>query len=302
MRGWQVDLRGENMVSLDDYFKIFANFYNRSYLIDFINKNENKIVKTVGVANDNIDILSLVKDYSYAQFFDFLYDLMKNNYRCEYVYLNEIFVNEILKNHDEGHSILTELCVNRSQADLVVVNGTTTVYEIKTELDSLTRLGKQLEDYIQVFDKVFVITYRDMLDKLIQLLDGNGKYLKVGIFVLNEEGKLNLIREGGSHKECLNKELMFNILHRREFEYFDTDYDLAKENFLNLSIYDAHEYFKQCLVLRCKDYKYVSNLPISLKLAGFKIQNSLNRKQKEKFYTKLNRIVKEDFICTSHIL
>ena len=40
MRGWQVDLRGENMVSLDDYFKIFANFYNRSYLIDFINKNE----------------------------------------------------------------------------------------------------------------------------------------------------------------------------------------------------------------------------------------------------------------------
>ena len=73
MRGWKVDLRGENMVSLDDYFRIFANFYNRSYLIDFINKNENKIVKTVGVANDNIDILRVIKDYSYAQFFDFLY-------------------------------------------------------------------------------------------------------------------------------------------------------------------------------------------------------------------------------------
>ena len=290
------------MVSLDEYFRIFSNFYNRSYLIDFINKNENKIVETVCAANDNIDIFSLVKDYSYAQFFDFLYDLMKNNYRCEYVYLNEIFVNEILKNHDEGHSILTELCVNRSQADLVVINGTTTVYEIKTELDSLTRLGKQLDDYTQVFDKVFVITYRDMLNKLIHLLDSNEKYLKVGIFVLDEDGKLELIREGGSHKDCLNKELIFNILHRREFEYFDIDYDRAKKIFLKLSISDAHNYFKKCLALRCKDYEYISNLPISLKLAGFKIQNKLNQKQQEKFYKKLNRIVKEDFICTSHIL
>lgn len=289
------------MVSLDDYFRIFANFYNRSYLIDFINKNENKIVKTIGVSNYNTDILSIIKDYSYAQFFDFLYDLIKDNYRCEYIYLNEIFVNEILKKHDKSHSILTEMYVNRSQADLVVINGTTTVYEIKTELDSLTRLEKQLEDYIQVFDKVFVITYKDMLDRLIHLLDKNEKYLKVGIFVLNEDGKLNLIREGGSHKEGLNKELMFNILHRREFEYFDTDYYLAKELFLGLSINDAHEYFKQCLALRCKDYKYISNLPISLKLAGFKIQNRLNQKQKEKFFIKLNRTVKEDFICTSHI-
>lgn len=276
-----------------EYLRLFSSFFNRSYLIDFINKKDNIIKRSIYESNPNTRIADTFSENNYATFFDYIYKQLKSNYRCEYVYLNEIFLNEILKNHDDNHTIITELIVNKSQADLVIINGTTTIYEIKTELDSLSRLKSQLDDYMLVFDKVFVITYSEMVDKLTQTLVG--KYSGVGICILEKNGKLNKIKESISHMELFDKASMFSVLIRKEFEFFSEDYYEAKKTFESLSINEAHTYFKNFLFKRNKEIKSINSLPDSLKLAGYKMQNKLNKRQKEKFLKKLGIKIKEDF-------
>lgn len=275
------------------YLRLFSEFFNRSYLVDFISKKNCKIKNELLMSNPNTQILREIKNFTYADFFDYIYEKIRINYKCEYVYLNEIFVNEILKKHDEEHSTITELFINKSQADLVVINGTTTIYEIKTELDSLSRLLKQLDDYMLAFDRIYVVTYSKMVEKLNQILIE--KYKDVGICVLNEDGTLDRIKESNSHKSFFDKEVMFKMLTRKEFEVFDENYYSAKDVFMNFSIDAAHNYLREALFDRGKQIDYIEGLPTSLKVAGFKIQNKLNKYEKNKFYNKLKYRITEDF-------
>lgn len=50
-----------------------------------------------------------------------------------------------------------ELPVGGSRADLCKINGSSIAYEIKTDLDNLKRLNKQITDYQRVFEQVYVI-------------------------------------------------------------------------------------------------------------------------------------------------
>jgi hypothetical protein len=66
--------------------------------------------------------------------------------------------------------------VNR--ADIAVLNGKFVGYEIKTEKDTLARLGPQIEAYNEVFDQVFIITASNHLSKVIERIpDWWGVYL-----------------------------------------------------------------------------------------------------------------------------
>ena len=63
----------------------------------------------------------------------------------------------ILKQTARAVSIF-ELPVGESRADFCKVNGHSAAYEIKTDLDTFYRLEKQLSDYYDIFDYVYVIT------------------------------------------------------------------------------------------------------------------------------------------------
>lgn len=63
----------------------------------------------------------------------------------------------ILKQTARAVSIF-ELPVGDSRVDFCKVNGHSAAYEIKTDLDTFYRLEKQLSDYYDVFDYVYVIT------------------------------------------------------------------------------------------------------------------------------------------------
>jgi hypothetical protein len=55
------------------------------------------------------------------------------------------------------------------RADLAVANGRLTAFEIKSDLDTLSRLDGQVETYLQRFDKVVIVTtekfYREVLQR-----------------------------------------------------------------------------------------------------------------------------------------
>jgi hypothetical protein len=85
-----------------------------------------------------------------GQFFEWVYNLLFKNYRNEYVYKNVLANKILLGKHSLNTSqILTEFRVGRSKADVVLLNGTSTVYEIKSEYDSFARLEKQIQSYFE---------------------------------------------------------------------------------------------------------------------------------------------------------
>lgn len=135
--------------------------------------------------------------WDFVKALDITYNYLKENYRCEYVYMNEIANQILLKYHgDNSAALLKELASDRSIADVVIANAKTVAYEIKTELDSFDRLPVQLESYKALYDNVFVVTYPGAIDTLSQKL-GNG----IGIIVLNEKGELQTVQESENYAD-----------------------------------------------------------------------------------------------------
>jgi len=141
-----------------------------------------------------------------------LYKLMLSEYRCEYVYKNEIIRQILIKGHKNEARAFTEVEVQKSIADVVIINGTSSVYEIKTELDGLNRLENQLHSYRLVFDKMFVVTHKEKLDSIKKVI---GK--DVGLIILKDKGKLETVREAKSNKKHVRSEYVFNLLHKEEY-------------------------------------------------------------------------------------
>lgn len=96
---------------------------------------------------------------NYLDYLTYLYHFMVRYYRCEYVFKNEV-INKILLRHFTNKNTISfsEFRVDKSIADLVMFNGISRAYEIKTDYDSDKRLTHQLVDYSKLFDKCYLVT------------------------------------------------------------------------------------------------------------------------------------------------
>lgn len=101
----------------------------------------------------------LAHDSTVGSTFDCAFDLLKESgSRDEYVYRSAITQKIVLGRHSlRTAAILSEARAGLCKADVVVLNGTSTAYEIKSERDSLSRLRNQLESYRKVFAAVNVV-------------------------------------------------------------------------------------------------------------------------------------------------
>ena len=98
-------------------------------------------------------------DARLAEWFVFFYRLLFEHYRCEYVYKNAIATKIFLSRHSLQSSLMTdEIRSVKSRGDVAILNGTSTVYEIKSHYDSFDRLDGQLADYKRVFDHIYLVT------------------------------------------------------------------------------------------------------------------------------------------------
>lgn len=71
--------------------------------------------------------------------------LRQTGLRNEYVYRSALTHNLLLGKHSlRTACMLNEFRIGSCKADLIILNGTGTVYEIKSERDSLSRLQNQI--------------------------------------------------------------------------------------------------------------------------------------------------------------
>lgn len=150
---------------------------------------------------------------SLSEAFEFAYEVLLRHRRSEYVYKNAIASKILLGRHSlRTAALLQELPIYDAKADLVLLNGTSVAYEIKTELDSLDRLQQQLASYTRAIDQVFVATHESLVDRLSRVIPAN-----VGLLALTHSYSLQKVRDAASNLDNLEHSGLFNLLRRQEY-------------------------------------------------------------------------------------
>lgn len=134
--------------------RIYASLFSRRVVAEVLAGSYKSIDKIYYLFRDN----EALERKTYLDYFLYLYRSMMKHYRCEYVFKNEV-INKILLRHFSNPNTVSfsEFRVNQSIADLVMFNGISRAYEIKTDYDSDKRLISQLTDYNKLFEKTYLV-------------------------------------------------------------------------------------------------------------------------------------------------
>jgi len=147
-----------------------------------------------------------------ADAFERAYAVLLKSYRNEYVYKNVLVSKIVFGRHSpRTASALLELPVGSSIADLLVLNGTSSVYEIKTDLDNLDRLKSQVADYLTCFENVNVVSSLSRIDAVERIVPR-----RVGLIAIRNSGALSTVRPSIPGLEGIRLDRLFEVLRRAE--------------------------------------------------------------------------------------
>lgn len=240
-----------------------------------------------------------------------IYNYIGKSHRNEYYYKNTLLNKLLLGVHKPTTtSALTEVPIGRSKADFVLINGRAVVYEIKTELDNLERLNRQIDDYYRAFRYVSVVTYPENYAAVMTMVENPC----VGIYVLTPKGTISE-KQKREPTECLEKldhDTMFRIMRKDEYEDVIRDsvgklpqvsqfqyYKECKRLFAScLSVSEAQKELERRLKGRCRiDITRYANIPYELKFLTY--FSNMKDNDYEKIFSFLRSSHEEVRICTS---
>lgn len=227
------------------------------------------------------------------------YRYLTSNYRNEYIYKNAIANKILLGTHNLNTShMLQEFRVSDCKADVLILNGTSRVYEIKSELDSFDRLERQIEAYRKAFDEIFVIVSEGQKEKALSCLPEF-----VGIQEFRKSGVIGKpVQEARSNKKNVSNDVIYDSLRRKEhMQILSKYYDLPrvpnteafktyKDFFKKLSPEIAHDEMVKVLKRRgeAKDLKnFIESVPEEL--VAFALGAKLLKSERKKFLNLLGQ-------------
>ncbi|CAL2094534.1 sce7726 family protein [Tenacibaculum sp. 190524A02b] len=183
---------------------------------------------------------------TYLDFYNHLYLSMVKNYRNEFIYKNEI-VNKILlgKYSLNTANALNEFRIGKSIADLVLLNGTSVVFEIKTEYDSPERLLNQIQEYRKSFLNIVIVTHHSVIGKYQKFIRVN-KLQCIGLMVLTENHTLKEVQKPIEDSSYLDITYMFKCLRKNEYT------SIIKKYFGYIPNVPNTKLFRECLALANK--------------------------------------------------
>ncbi|MCY4224545.1 MAG: sce7726 family protein [Bacteroidetes bacterium] len=157
------------------------------------------------------------------------------SYRHEYSYKAALTNQVLLGKHSlQDASMLTELRVDHCRADLVILNGTSTVYEIKSERDSLDRLPKQIKAFREVFANVNVIVGENHIQAVLDMIDQD-----IGVMCLSDKYEIEIIQESRNRASQTNPVSMFDTIRMRESELLLNDLGISVPDVPNTRKYQV---------------------------------------------------------------
>ena len=145
--------------------------------------------------------------------FNATFDVLKTaGRRDEYIYRSALTHNVLMGTHSLNTAcMLTEFRAGACKADLAILNGTATVYEIKSERDSLARLANQIDNYKKVFAKVYVIASEGHVTGVLDTVP-NG----IGVMMLGSRYRITTVREAEDRPDRICSATVFESLRSAE--------------------------------------------------------------------------------------
>jgi hypothetical protein len=132
--------------------------------------------------------------------------------RDEYVYRAALTHNIFLGRHSlKTACLLTEFRAGSCKADLAILNGTASVYEIKSERDSLARLENQILNYRKVFAKVYVVVAEPFVQDVIKRTTSD-----IGVMSLARWDRIQTVREAADLPNSVCPSTIFESLRLEE--------------------------------------------------------------------------------------
>jgi hypothetical protein len=250
-----------------DFLRLVVANAHRTYLEDI------GLLRHVGPASTIQDLLERV------------YDEMARGYRSEYLYKNEVIRRLVIARHKpERTTVLLEKPIARwaSRLDMLVVNDTTTAYEIKTDHDDLERVRKQTDLALEAFDHVFVACSERWASAVESTVDE-----RVGIVAMKRRGTFARVRPAADNAHNVKPQAVLPLLHRAEYTAaierhvgpvptlnVATHYDVCSAMFSRLSGETAHKLLLAALKARfvtAADKDTLQGLPYGLAHLHYKI-------------------------------
>lgn len=235
-----------------------------------------------------------------SDIFDNSYNfLRKTGHRDEYIYKNALIIKKLLGRHSLSTSTaVKEMRSRNSKADVVIFNGTSTAYEIKSERDNFDRLYSQIEDYRSTFAAVNVVVPTNFIDIVMGLVPED-----VGVLALSERYTIQTIRKSQINPSRIDKISLFNMLRTAEIEAvlikINPEIDFNIPNTLKRRIYlevwnkesveKLHAESVKALInsRSClKNLNLINQLPHSLKAIG--VGDIISVKETNNLLTSLN--------------
>lgn len=222
---------------------------------------------------------------------------MCKNYRCEYVYKNEI-INKLLLNQFAGTRtvVFNEFRVADSIVDLAMFNGVSKAFEIKTEYDSKKRLAHQLEIYSKLFQECYIVIPRELYEYYTMDISDT-----VGIVVMCvNKGQIRLSIEREAKKnDVVDPDILMKSVRCDEYK------NIIKAHFGMIPEVSCYEMFDVCNALmhqipceilqslflkeiksRVNNSNLLPHIPSEMRQMCLSL--NLNRKQSEVLINELN--------------
>lgn len=250
------------------------------------------------------------KEKTYFSYLKYLYRQISINYRCEYVYKNELIELLIKKYAHSNTVIFNEFRMQKSIVDLAMFNGNSRAFEIKTEYDTTRRLIGQLVDYTRVFQLCYVVIPANMLETYEKDIPPY-----IGIVLMRESGGVLELDEARPAVENKNIDagMMMKCLRTKEYEnmvieefgklpdvpYYEM-YEACEKKLYDMPPDKLHQYFLKEIEKRKNNMCLLKKAPRELR--QMYLQLGLSKGQIDILQTYLNNPIKSQLkLCISHI-
>lgn len=197
----------------------YAQAFGRSVYADILRWGDSELLTLLCRSNRRR------ADETYMDCLHRFYSSMKRDYRCEYVFKNEI-IAELRKHYARIQSlVVNEFRVGTSIADLAFFNGESRAYEIKTGYDTPRRLEGQLRDYRRVFDKCYLVIEQGEVDRWKEYDEDMG----IIAFCHGPRGRITMREVRPARKNShIDVDSLMTCLRANEYEFIAEHYAKAK--------------------------------------------------------------------------
>lgn len=216
-----------------DQLRDYSSLFSRSQALSWLKMDFSSINYKI----ERYDVKWLnSQNLTYLDYLKYVYAVLADNYQNEYVFKNEFLNNWLIKELGETNSqIFSEFRLGNSIADLVMFNGCSKIFEIKTELDNDSRLTLQVENYAKVFNQIFLI----IPESKIHLYEKHDASVGIITYAPSSKNIFSVFRNAKLNPD-IEVSVLMSILHTNEYK------SIVKKHYGFLPQMTSFNQFKIC--------------------------------------------------------